>query len=134
MVPVILIVLVLAIAELEGFIASHSFDNLVICGDFNVVDFSRGGFRVHSLNTFMNQHSLACTDLDSDISYTYRRDDHANFSWPDHIPTLMHHAHMITGVGACDGVDNFSDHLPLFFTLVFDWPLPSSITLKKSKI
>ena len=35
---------------------------------------------------------------------------------------------MISGVACCDSVDNFSDHPPLSFTLVFGWPKPSFVS------
>ena len=38
-----------SLAELEGFVSSHSYDNLIICGDFNV-DFSHSG---HNCNSFI---------------------------------------------------------------------------------
>ena len=104
------------IAELEGFLSSHEYDNVIICGDFNV-DFCRPGHNHDHLMSFMRDYNLICADLNSSIKYTYRRDDCSVFSWPDHVLTLAHHAQSITRVSTLESVDNFSDHLPLVFTL-----------------
>ena len=69
------------------------------------------------LMSFMRDYNLICADLNSSIKYTYRRDDCSVFSWPDHVLTLAHHAQSITRVSTLESVDNFSDHLPLVFTL-----------------
>ena len=92
------------------FISTHPFDNLIICRDFNV-DFSRNSHNCRHLNLFMQNLNLVCPDLSSNIKYTFRRDDLASFSWPDHVLTLGHHQHLIKGVPSIDDVDNFSDHL-----------------------
>ena len=106
------------VAELDGFISSQSYDNIIICGDFNV-DFSCGG---HNFHLFMCEHGLVSADRKSSIKYTYRRDDHTSFSRPDHILTLSYHLHLISGITCSESVDNFSDHLPLFFNLVINDP------------
>ena len=59
-----------AVCELEGFIATQSFDNLVISGDFNV-DFSRYTHNCNLLLSFMHKHNLVCADASSGIQYTY---------------------------------------------------------------
>ena len=104
------------LSELEGFISSNPYDNVIIFGDFNV-DFSRPGHNSSHLTSFMHDYGLVCADLDSGIQYTYRRDDHSSFSRPDHIITLEHYAHLIKDISCSENVDNFSDHLPLSFTL-----------------
>ena len=70
-----------SLAELEGFISSHSYNNLIISSDFNV-DFSRNYI---SLISFMRDFNLVCADVNPNIKYTYRRDDHTSSSWPSHI-------------------------------------------------
>ena len=75
------------LAELDGFLLSHSYDNIIICGDFNV-DFNRGGRNCEHPRSFMHEHNFVCADMNSCIKYTYRRDDHTSFSWPDHVLTL----------------------------------------------
>ena len=107
----------------------HVCDNLIVCGDFNV-DFSRDSHNGCHLKAFMHSHNLTRADTSSNIHYTYRRDDHTSFSWPNHILTLQHNVHMIQGVKYFESVDNFSDHLPLAFELVLQTPLslPSIVT------
>ena len=53
----------------------------------------------------------------SDISFTYRRDDHQFFSWVDHVICSSVILNAINNIMSVDSVDNFSDHLPVFFTL-----------------
>ena len=64
------------LGELEGFINSQSFDNMVIGGDFNV-DFDKPSFRKSSLTTFMDDHNNVAVDTSfrSIVGYTYERDD-----------------------------------------------------------
>ena len=45
------------IAELEGFLSSHEYDNVIICGDFNV-DFCRPGHNHDHLMSFMRDYNL----------------------------------------------------------------------------
>ena len=118
-----------SLGKLDGFISTQSFDNLIICGDFNV-DFSRDNHNCYHLKAFMHSHNLTRADICSNIQYTYRRDDHTSFSWPDHILTLHYNVHLIQGVACIDSVDNFSDHLPLAFDLILQAPmsLPSVAT------
>ena len=75
------------LAELDGFLLSHSYDNIIICGDFN----NCGGRNCEHLHSFMHEHNFVCADMNSCIKYTYRRDDHTSFSWPDHVLTLALH-------------------------------------------
>ena len=65
----------------------QSFDNIIICGDFNV-HFSQSNHNCIQFLTFMCTYNLVCADLSCNIKYTYRRDDYTSFSWPDHILTL----------------------------------------------
>lgn len=111
-----------AVTELDGFLLSQSYDNLLICGDLNV-DFTRGGHNCSQLKDFMREYNLVCVDANTSIKYTYRRDDHSSFSWPDHILTLSHTAHLVNNIACTDSVDNFSDHLPLSFNLTTNHPV-----------
>ena len=70
------------------YIQSVPFDNIVICGDFNV-DFKRTGHFLSSLTQFMLSHNLVSVDCIFPIDYTYCRDDNSAHSWPDHILTTM---------------------------------------------
>ena len=54
------------IAELEGFISSHEYDNLILCGDFNV-DFCRPGHNLDNFRSFMCDQDLTCTDISSNL-------------------------------------------------------------------
>ena len=100
----------------------QSYDNLLVCGDLNV-DFMRGGHNCRHLQNFMREYNLVSVDTNSSVKYTYRRDDHTSFSWPDHILTLSHTAHLITDIACTESVDNFSDHLPLSFSLTYNHPI-----------
>jgi len=65
------------LAELCGFLDSHSFDNLVIAGDFNV-DFSKSSSIHHALlSDFIENLDLHSVDLDfaHHIKFTYESDD-----------------------------------------------------------
>ena len=101
------------LSELEGFISNQTFDNLIICGDFNV-DFTRANRHCNILSSFMHSFNLVQADINSDVTFT---DDFTVFSWPDHVISLNHHAHLIKEVSCEDSVDNFSDHLPLSFSI-----------------
>ena len=122
------------IAELDGFISAQSFDNLIICGDFKYyVDFSRPSHHHNLLTSFMHSHNLVRADIRSDIKFSHRRDDYLAFSWPDHILSVGHHAHLIRDIKCEDSVNNFSDHLPLVifccFSCSFDSAFPDSSSL-----
>ena len=107
-----------SLAELKGFVDSQSFDNLIIAGDFNV-DFHTSSSRRDLLLTFMTETNLCAVDLyfHDLINYTYERDDGQVTSWPDHILMLRHHCSLITGVTTIHSASNFSDHLPLTFSV-----------------
>ena len=111
------------LSELEGFISTQTFDNLIICDDFNV-DFARANRHCNILSSSMHSLNLIRADINSDVTFTYRRDDFTVFSWPDHVISLKHHARLIKEVSCEDSVDNFSDHLPLSFSIAL--PSPSS--------
>ena len=117
-----------SLAELEGFISSHSYDNLSISGDFNV-NFSRGGPNCNSHTSFMRVFNLVRADVNPNIKYTYRHDDHTSFSWPDHVLTLSQHVNLINDTACFESVDNFSDHLPLSFNVSIAPPLTLSSAL-----
>ena len=55
-------------------------------------------------------------------SSAYRRDDFSAFSWRDHVLCLAHHAHLIRKASCEDTADNFSDHLPLLFSVALAPP------------
>ena len=103
-----------SIAELDGFISAQSFDNLIICGDFNV-DFSHNNNNCVVLSDPMCTYDLIRAASNSSISYTYRRDDMSAHSWPDHV-LLKYFMHIVKEVACEDSVDNFSDHLPLYLS------------------
>ena len=107
-----------SLGELEGFIQSVPFDNIVIviCGDFNV-DFKRTGHFLFYLTQFMLSHNLVSVDCILPIDYTYCRDDNSAHSWPDHILTFSHYGNVIANFSTLNSVDNFSDHLPLSFEI-----------------
>ena len=109
------------IGELKGYVNSMFFDNLIIAGDFNV-DFSRSNVTNRYLNSFMSDLNLVASDVQPKfgIKYTYRRDDGLAFSWPDHVLTLSHHSQAIRDIRCWESVDNFSDHLPLEFSVNLD--------------
>ena len=105
------------VCELEAFISMQSCDNIIICGDLNV-DFSRSTPNKTVLIDFMLRNNLTCTDLSSsNVSYTYRRDDGSATSWPDHIMTKSLYDHLLSNVASIDSAENFSDHLPISFSL-----------------
>ena len=113
------------IAELDSFISAQSFDNLILCGDFNI-DFSRRNNNCILLSDLMSAHNLVRADLNSNISFTYRRDDFSACSWPDHILISSQFSHLIKEVSCEDSVDNFSDHLPVFCTSNLTCPANTS--------
>lgn len=122
------------IAELEGFLLTQSYDHVIIAGDFNV-DFVKSSRNCTILETFMQTFDLVRGDT-SDITFTYRRDDHQSSSWVDHIICSSAILSTIGNVLSSDSVDNFSDHLPVFFTLkssIFSlYPMPASIDQSSS--
>ena len=74
------------LGEIEGFIVSQQFDNIVLVGDFNV-DFDRGGSLADMLLDFMTDLNVVTCDLShrNSIDFTYERDDGIVRSWIDHI-------------------------------------------------
>ena len=76
------------LGELDGFISAQPFDNVIICGDFNV-EFSCNTHNSHQLVDFMNTHNLVRADTSTNIQFTYRRDDLSVTSWPDHTMYLL---------------------------------------------
>ena len=59
-----------SLQELDGFISMQSFDNIIICGDFNV-HFSQSNHNCVQLLTFVRTYNLVCADLSCNIKYTY---------------------------------------------------------------
>lgn len=106
------------VGELCGFVDSLQYDNLIIAGDFNV-DFTRPGVNCSLLLSCMDDLGLCSVDTSSysPIHFTYERDDGSARSWPDHVLTSQYQARRITDIGCIYSADNFSDHLPLYFSL-----------------
>ena len=104
------------IAELEGFLLTQKFDHVIIAGDFNV-DFTKASPNCTALESFMQFFDLVRGDTCSDITFTYRHDDLQSFSWVDHVICSSTILNNISNVMSIDSVDNFSDHLPVLFTL-----------------
>ena len=105
-----------SIGELDGIISAENFDDIIIAGDFNT-DLSRPGSNFTTLTSFMSSHKLVCVDKLYNINFTYRKDDFSCFSSPDHILTYSNFSNLIDSVFTLDPVENFSDHLPLHFSL-----------------
>ena len=70
--------------ELEGFLLTQTYDHVIIAGDFNV-DFAKVSPNRSILECFMQAFDLVRGDISSDISFTYRHDDHYSFCWVDHV-------------------------------------------------
>ena len=121
------------LGEIEGFIVSQQFDNIVLVGDFNV-DFDRGGSSADLLLDFMTDLNVVACDLShrNSIGFTYERDDGIVRSWIDHIIICSQSlCPSITNVHTSKSGTNLSDHLPLFFNLEISFsaisdPLPPS--------
>lgn len=73
-------------------------------------------------SAFMHSADLVSVDCNFPIGYTYHRDDNLAQSWPDHILTYPYHSVLVT-VSTLSCIDNFSDHLPLSFSLNLTFPL-----------
>ena len=104
---------------------------LIVCGDFNV-DINHSSCRRSVLSAFMHSANLVSVDCNFPIGYTYHRDDNRAQSWPDHILT---YSMLVTNVSTVSCVDNFSDHLPLSFSLNLSFPphgSPVSVTPESS--
>ena len=78
---------------------------------------SRPDSNFTTLTSFMSSHKLVCVDKLYNINFTYRKDDFSCFSSPDHILTNSNFSNLIDSVFTLDLVENFSDHLPLHFSL-----------------
>ena len=59
------------------------------------------------LFTFMHTYNLVSADLSYNIKYTYQKDYHASFSWPDYIVTYHHYEHLINCITCSDDAVNF---------------------------
>ena len=101
-----------AIGELESFIQGPFFDHLFVCGGFNV-DFNHTGCHHSVLSAFMHSANLVSVDCNFPIDYTYHREENLAQSWPDHIDPILC---LSLNVSTFSCVDNFSDHLPFFFS------------------
>lgn len=121
----------ITLGELEGFIARHECDHLLIAGDFNT-DFNRNNVNLRHLQSFMSDLNLVSADLShqSSIQFTYLRDDGAASSWPDHYLCDLSLAGHLSHFRRFDFGSNLSDHSPLLCSLRADLsaPCPSSPT------
>ena len=95
---------------------AQTYDHVIIAGDFNV-DFTKPSPNRMVLQCFMQDFDLDRGDAHSDISFTYRRDDHLSTSWVDHIVCSSAIVNNFNSINTQDSIDNFSDHVPMFFTL-----------------
>ena len=108
----------ITLGELEGFIARHNSDHVLIAGDFNT-DFNRNNVNLHHLRSFMSVLSLVSADLSyqSSILFTYLRDDGTASSWPDHFLCDSSLAHFLSQFSRFEFGSNLSDHFPLLCSL-----------------
>ena len=119
------------LSEFDALLMSVFYDNVIIAGDFNV-DFSHNNCRILSITEFMNTRKLLCVDLNYPINFTYASDNGRAHSRPDHILTSVNFSDCISDVAAVHSADNFSDHLPLTFSLVADIPISGSSSTEQS--
>ena len=117
------------LGEIEGFIDRHSFDNIIIGGDFNV-DFNRTNINRQHLLNFMIDLDLVSADqsASSHITHTYMRDDGLVSSWPDHFLCNRSFARSLTNIHCLDMGSNLSDHSPLACSLSIDTSCVPSFT------
>ena len=105
------------IGELD-FIASVSFDHIIIGGDFNT-DFGSKFFVPPSYLIFLQEHCYVCLDTlpSSSINHTYRNDASGACSWIDHFICDDAFAAMAGSVALLYRGANLSNHVPITFTL-----------------
>ena len=106
------------IGELQGFIDVQEFDMLLVVGDFNV-DFNRSSSLTSLLLDFMDDNNLVASDLSyqSEIKFTYERDDGSCHSWIDHVLCSRELSSVVTSVKTVRSGSTLSDHVPLSFLL-----------------
>ena len=104
--------------ELQGFIASHHYDVLLIVGDFNV-DFDRACSFHSVIVDFMSELDLVASDLTyrSFVGFTYEGPQGSSTSWIDHVLCSSSHSAQIIDVFSLRSGTIMSDHLPLCFSL-----------------
>ncbi len=109
----------IVLSELEGFIDRHNFDHLLVAGDFNV-DFDRNSPVLRHLQNFMSDFHLVSADrpFQSEIQYTYMRDDGCASSWPDHYLCDSSLASSLSSFQRFDFGSNLSDHSPLICSII----------------
>ena len=94
------------IVELEGFIASHEYDNLILCGDFNVDFFAGLDITLIILGplcvikTLLVLISAQTLNTRTGVMMVEPSPGQIMFS-------LLHHAHSISDVSTLESVDNF---------------------------
>ena len=104
------------LGELQGFIASHHYDVLLIVGDFNV-DFDRACSFHSVLVDFMSELHLVASDLPyrSSVGFMYEGPQGSSTSWIDHVLCSSSHSAQIIDVFSLSSGTIMSDHLPLCF-------------------
>ena len=106
------------LGELQGFIASHHYDVLLIVGDFNV-DYDRACSFHSVLVNFRSELDLVASDLTyrSSVGFTYEGPQGSSTSWIDHVLCSSSHSAQIIDVFSLRSGTIMSDHLPLCFSL-----------------
>ena len=107
------------IGELQGFIDVQEFDMFLVVGDFNV-DFNRSSSLTSLLLDFMDDNNLVASDLSyqSEIKFTYERDDGSCHSWIDHVLCSRELSSVVTSVKLSHLVRHFLImYIPLSFLL-----------------
>ena len=102
------------LSEVEAFLDSHSYDSLIIGGDFNV-DLSCVGHNLLSLSNFISSLNLCAVDhlFSPSILFTYIRDDGSASSCIDHFLCSDSLVLLFSSVSLCGTGSNLYDHLPL---------------------
>ena len=87
------------LSELQGFIASHHYDVLLIVGDFND-DFDRACSFHSVLVDFMSELDLVASDLPyrSSVGFMYEGPQGSSTSWIDHVICSSSHSAQIIDV------------------------------------
>ena len=106
------------LGDLDGFIESQCYDNVIVAGDFNV-DFSRSGSSTRLLQSFMNDRHLSAADLafEDSVKFTYERDDGLARSWVDHVVCNNSLIPLLSNIDSVSTGTNLSDHHLLNFNV-----------------
>ena len=113
-----------ALAELNGFIDSQSYNSLLLVGDFNVWILIARWTQFADLN-LIDELNLLAVDLSfrPSVKYTFESDDGSCTSWLDHILSDAHLACCVSDVRRLDFGSNLSDHHPPSFHIMLDCPV-----------